>query len=178
MTVTYMKVPAAADELGLGQRAVRKLIATGLLPVEDPDALQPRIPVEDVQRLATLPAPKLPALAVHVGPLVPVNDTDRQWIGYHAQAKLAPTSRLLAWSRWWQVGRAAAEALVGGYLVGDVAGVIPADMVGRVVGFQSVAGGIVAFDVDPTDCPEGLAWSRFRAEPGPLWQALWGVTSR
>ncbi len=170
--MTTMKVPAAAEALQLGQRAVRKLIASGLLTVEDPDALQPRIPEEEIRRIADLPPPTLPALAVHIGPLAPIDDTDRRWIGYNAQSDLDPTARLLAWSRWWQVGRATAEELVGGYLVGDVAGVIPADMVGRVAGFQSVAGGIVAFDIDPTDCPDGLAWRRFRAEPGPLWQAL------
>lgn len=170
--MAVLKVPAAAKALGLGERAVRKLILAGILPVEDPNDVQPRIPVAAVERLIDLPEPTVPALAVHVAPLAAVDDTDRRWIGYAAHSNLSEAERLLAWTRWWQIGTVAARNLVGGYVVGDVAGVIPGDMIGRVRGFQSVASGIVAFDIDPTDRPEGLTWRRFRAEPGPLWQYL------
>lgn len=48
-------------------------------------------------------------------------------------------------TRYWSSTAKARRS--AGYLVGDVSGVVPADLVERIVDYQSVAGGMIAFVV-------------------------------
>ena len=170
-----VKVPAAAAELGLGRRQVTKLIGAGLLEVVDSEAPQPRIPVASVARIARLGKAAPPAgvstAAVHLAPLQESGDTDRRWTGFRVGAQLPVEDLTKAWTRWWTMGRPQAEELINGYLVGDISGVVPADLVGKVTGYESVAGGLIAFTVEPVEIP-GLAWTRFKPGQGSHWQML------
>jgi hypothetical protein len=167
--------------LHLNRGQVKKLLDAGLL-VAVPGFSPVCITDDSVDRLRTWAArPPLPKpegfrmAVVHLGPLDEANDTSGRPVwGYGANPPLNLSARDLldAWTGFWGVSPDNADALVGGVMLGDVAGFVPPETGLRVTGWTSHPGLGVQFEGDPlTPQERALYTGRFiRARPGALWQ--------
>ncbi|MET7765736.1 helix-turn-helix domain-containing protein [Streptomyces sp. NPDC005393] len=104
----------AAEELGCAITTFRRLIRAGILPGLSQRGVRVMVPLEAVQALRdrqTAPLKHLAATEVavlRVDAAQPVQEPDRQWIGFSAQ--LPPGDLLRALRGWWRCDAASVAA--------------------------------------------------------------------
>ncbi|MGW6506595.1 helix-turn-helix domain-containing protein [Streptomyces niveus] len=122
----------AAEELGCAITTFRRLIRADLLPGLSRRGVRVMVPLETVQALrdrspaalGRLPAREVGVLRVDAAR--PVDDEDRQWVGFSAQ--LPPADLLKALRGWWRCD--AASVAAGGVLPITLSGYVVAVLTG------------------------------------------------
>lgn len=152
----------AAEELGCAITTFRRLIRAGLVPGLSQRGVRVMVPLEAVQALRDRSAAPLGQLAaqeiavLRVDAAQPVQDPDRQWIGFSTQ--LQPYDILKALRGWWRCD--AASVAAGGVLPVTMSGYVIAvltrldrwekNLQGRHAFSESVLAGYVTNLVAPT----------------------------